>query len=74
MRDHYIVHVTGSTPHAIDTWTKPYKAQHTAAGQAMRLLSYPHRITRPHDWRADIYRIDHEAFKDPTMTLVQVVQ
>lgn len=78
MRPVFIVHVTGSTPHAIDKWTKPYANQHTAAGQATRLLGYPRRLGRPYDWKARIYRISREDFRGndpgPVLTLVQVIE
>lgn len=56
MRDTFIVHVAGRTPHAIDRWTRPYYAQHVAAGQATRLVKNPSG-THKGDWVARIYHL-----------------
>lgn len=76
MRPTFIVHVSGTTPNAIDKWTKPYKTQGTAAGQATRLL-YDWKHERRGDWSARIYRLGYEDYRGnkpgPQLTLVQVL-
>lgn len=77
MRPTFIIHVEGSTPHAIDRWTRPYYAQHVAAGQATRLVKNPSG-THKGDWVARIYRLAVEDCrgncpKPPELTLVQSV-
>lgn len=79
MRTTYIVHVEGSTPHAIDHWTKPYRSLGVAAGQATRWVFSKHwpRDERTGDFTARIYRLSLDARPGgqlaPELMLVQVV-
>lgn len=52
----YIVHVTGTTPNAVDQWTKVYRTLPAAAAQATR-WTHDRAGRQRGDWKAGIFKI-----------------
>jgi hypothetical protein len=65
----FIAHITGSRPHRIDHWTKPYQSASTAAAQVTRYVRRPDG-TANGDWKGRIFRIDPTDIGSPCLVEV----